>query len=175
MSNTTNNKNDEWRPIYRVGNNNYGGLYAVNKLGQVKSLRNRNVFSGGRKTRDKSGLLDLQKKSASNYLFVNLADPNGKIVSEYVHTLVLTAFVGPRPNGMVACHWNDKRFDNRLSNLRWDTMKNNQADAKFNRYSKTERLPGDQREWEFLEGIEANGWEDQFVELWIKFKSDEAA
>lgn len=44
--------------------------------------------------------------------------------------LVLEAFVGPCPPGMVACHWPDRDTANcRLDNLRWDTEKANAADA----------------------------------------------
>lgn len=52
-----------------------------------------------------------------------------KAVTKFVCHLVLEAFVGPRPCGMVACHRNDHAADNRLSNLRWDTPKANAADA----------------------------------------------
>ena len=47
----------------------------------------------------------------------------------YVHHLVLEAFVGPRPEGTECCHGNGIRSDNRLCNLRWDTHKENYADA----------------------------------------------
>lgn len=46
-----------------------------------------------------------------------------------VHTLVLTAFVGPRPDGMEACHLDGTRTNNNLSNLRWDTRKGNARDS----------------------------------------------
>jgi len=49
--------------------------------------------------------------------------------TKFVHRLVLEAFVGPCPPGMVACHRNDDASDNRLENLRWDTHKGNAADA----------------------------------------------
>lgn len=43
--------------------------------------------------------------------------------------LVLLAFVGERPNGKDCCHWDDDQSNNALSNLRWDTPKNNSQDA----------------------------------------------
>lgn len=47
-----------------------------------------------------------------------------------VHRLVLEAFVGPCPDGMEACHDPDPNPANNAStNLRWDTHKNNIADA----------------------------------------------
>ena len=41
---------------------------------------------------------------------------------------VLNAFVGPRPDGLFACHNNGDKLDNSLSNLRWDTRSNNERD-----------------------------------------------
>src|SRR5215813_4747451 len=45
-----------------------------------------------------------------------------------VHTLVLLAFVGPRPAGMQCCHRDGDRTNNRLENLRWGTWRDNYAD-----------------------------------------------
>jgi len=50
--------------------------------------------------------------------------------ARFVHVLVLESFVGPRPEGMQACHNNGDPSDNRLENLRWDTPKNNVKDRK---------------------------------------------
>lgn len=47
-----------------------------------------------------------------------------------IHSLVLTAFVGPRPPKMDACHFDGDPKNNALSNLRWDTRKANVADAR---------------------------------------------
>lgn len=47
---------------------------------------------------------------------------------EFLHRLILEAFVGPCPDGMVTCHGDGNRLNNRLDNLRWDTPKNNKAD-----------------------------------------------
>lgn len=47
-----------------------------------------------------------------------------------VHTLILIAFVGPRPKGAECCHSDGNPGNNSLGNLRWDTRKANCADAK---------------------------------------------
>lgn len=48
--------------------------------------------------------------------------------AQLVHQCVLIAFVGPRPDGCVACHANGVRHDNRVSNLRWGTHSDNMRD-----------------------------------------------
>ena len=42
--------------------------------------------------------------------------------------LVLTTFRGPRPLGMVGCHNDGNKLNNRADNLRWDTHGGNEAD-----------------------------------------------
>lgn len=59
--------------------------------------------------------------------FVNLANGGERKICR-VHVLVLEAFVGPRPDGLQGCHWNDIKTDNRLENLRWDTASANMHD-----------------------------------------------
>ncbi len=59
-------------------------------------------------------------------------DGAGRQVKRMVHLLMLEAFVGPRPAGPVACHANDIKTDNRLSNLRWDTPSSNWDDRRRN-------------------------------------------
>lgn len=54
------------------------------------------------------------------YLAVSLKD-EGVRRRVRVHTLVLEAFVGPRPEGMVACHGPAGLDVNTPANLRWDT------------------------------------------------------
>jgi hypothetical protein len=46
-----------------------------------------------------------------------------------VHQLVLLAFVGPRPPGKVASHLDDDRTNNALSNLAYQTHRENMLDA----------------------------------------------
>ncbi len=53
---------------------------------------------------------------------------DGKKLGRFVHHLVLEVFVGPRPDGMEACHRNGDWRDNRLENLRWGTPESNYRD-----------------------------------------------
>src|SRR5262249_50227005 len=54
----------------------------------------------------------------------------GRQTGFYVHHLVLTAFVGTRPEGAeCCCHGNRDKVDNHLGNLRWGTAADNRADA----------------------------------------------
>lgn len=54
---------------------------------------------------------------------------NNKGYMKLVHRLVLETFVGRCPKGMQCCHNDSNKVNNRLENLRWDTPKNNHADA----------------------------------------------
>lgn len=55
---------------------------------------------------------------------------NGEGKPFFVHRLVMAAFVGPCPDGMVVCHNNGNGLDNRLDNLRYDTQSENMNDTK---------------------------------------------
>ncbi len=55
---------------------------------------------------------------------------NRKHTNKLIHVLVLEAFVGPRPKGAFACHYDGDPTNNRLSNLRWDTWASNIADMR---------------------------------------------
>jgi len=46
-----------------------------------------------------------------------------------IHRFVLEIFIGPCPKGMESCHNNGNKLDNRLENLRWDTLHNNIKDS----------------------------------------------
>jgi hypothetical protein len=46
-----------------------------------------------------------------------------------VHRLVLEEFVGPRPAGAVARHWDDNKTNNSVGNLLWGSPRDNLIDA----------------------------------------------
>lgn len=59
---------------------------------------------------------------------VVMQDADGKRRKKLLGSLVLTAFVGPCPDGMECCHNDGNPDNNRLENLRWDTHLGNMAD-----------------------------------------------
>lgn len=98
------------------------GFYKVSNLGRIKSLQR--VRRDGQLVRER--ILKQQENSNGRY-FVEL-NGDGKHRQRFVHRLVLEAFIGPCPEGMESCHWNDDPSDNRLSNLRWGTHSDNMND-----------------------------------------------
>lgn len=103
---------ERWLPV--VG---YEGRYEVSDLGRVRSL-----IGGVRLLRE----LD----NGAGYKQFSLCHVSGKIHKVYAHRAVLEAFVGPRPHKYHACHEDNDRSNNSLSNLRWDTCANNHADKR---------------------------------------------
>lgn len=60
-----------------------------------------------------------------------------------VHLLILRAFRGPKPEGMVSRHLNGDRRDNRIVNLRYGTPAENSGDmVAHGRSMRGERSPG---------------------------------
>lgn len=117
---------EEWRPV--VG---HEGLYEVSNEGRVRSL-NRVIWQYSRHgvlhPHHLRGRVLRGVPTPAGYRKVQLGARNDRLV----HSLVLEAFVGPRPVGQVSCHYNDHKDDNRLANLRYDTEVANVADAKRN-------------------------------------------
>jgi hypothetical protein len=64
----------------------------------------------------------------NGYLYVSLPYHRGGTCGRGIHRLVLEAFVGPCPPGMECLHVDGDRENNRVSNLRWGTRRENQAD-----------------------------------------------
>lgn len=107
-----------WLPVA-----GFEGRYEVSSSGSVRSL-DRLIDPGGRGRRRMRGRVLSQVVTPNGYCSVML--PNGRSL---IHRLVLTAFVGPCPDGMEGCHNDGDRSNNNLENLRWDTRSENNHDA----------------------------------------------
>lgn len=114
---------ESWRPAY-----GYEGLYEVSSIGRVRGLSREHSHWTGKGTVAVPGRFLSPAVVAGGYRAVSLSK-GGHIRRIPVHTLVLEAFVSPRPDGMHCCHNNGRPDDNRLENLRWDTPSANTLDT----------------------------------------------
>jgi len=109
---------EAWKPVRE-----YEALYEVSSFGKVRSL-DRKVWNGVGFYLKKGRVL--APWTSAQHLYVSLCD--AAPLKHLVHRLVLDAFVGPCPGGQEGCHYDGNPSNNRVSNLRWDTSKNNHAD-----------------------------------------------
>lgn len=103
-------------------------MYDVSDNGRVRSWRVRGNNNGCDTCRWAKEPTILKQWRRNYYLGVNIVNTHGKSTFS-VHKLVLTTFHGLGGDGMVCCHNNGERDDNRASNLRWGTPKENMADT----------------------------------------------
>jgi hypothetical protein len=113
---------ETWLPV--VG---WEGLYEVSDQGRVKSLARRSHLYGGR-YRNYPEVIRSQPTHREGYKLILLTRNRCRTMKR-VHMLVLTAFKGPCPPGMVSCHNDGNPANNRLDNLRWDTQSSNIRDS----------------------------------------------
>lgn len=105
------------------------GMYEVSDLGNVRSW-----FRLGRKgsvSQRAASSKIIKPSTEGGYKRVTLRMPDGTCRYEGVHVLVLETFVGPRPGHprqVHAAHNSGDNTDNRLTNLQWKTVVENQAD-----------------------------------------------
>ena len=129
--------NELWKAIP-----GYECRYEVSDQGRVRSL-DRDVvcigkIKGAYTSRKKGRVL---RPGASN--FGHLSVVLGRRNTRMVHELVLAAFVGPRPANRECCHNNGVPTDNRLTNLRWGTRRENISDSvRHGNWLTPERLVG---------------------------------
>ena len=117
-----------WKPIL-----GYEGIYEVSTLGGVRSITRRYIPVGGKNARLHKGRVH-KAAYRDGYLRVQLTDVHGKRKNQSVHRLVMITFVGlPKGDRNIVDHKNEKRDDNRLSNLRWATLSENSCYSVANR------------------------------------------
>lgn len=96
---------EEWRPVIW-----YEHRYEVSNMGRVRSL--------------KTGRILKPILHPRGYVKVYLRDC-GKDRQVLIHSLVMEAFVGPRPEGITINHKNGVKDYNALPNLEYMTMRDN--------------------------------------------------
>lgn len=98
---------EDWRQVPQFPE------YEVSSLGRVRIIR--------------SGKIVRICRTTDGYSRVSLSNAEGRTTFR-MHRLILMTFVGPRPTGMCGCHHDRNRQNNAISNLRWDTFSNNNAE-----------------------------------------------
>lgn len=106
---------EQWRPIP-----GFEGLYEVSDQGRVKTLPRWRITH----ERIHKGAV----RPSDGHIQVNLRK-DGHAYPTYAHTLVMLAFVGPRPEGADIRHLNGDPTDNRLDNLTYGSRSENLHDA----------------------------------------------
>ena len=113
MSHDTSNPKEQWRDIP-----NYEGYYQVSDHGRVKSFHDA----------DREGRVLRNSFHTDGYPQVSLTR-NGNRSTRKVHSLIMEAFKGPRPEGMEIRHLDDNPENNHISNLRYGTSSENRLDS----------------------------------------------
>ena len=105
--------------------------YEVSNLGRVRS----SCCNAGRKKK----FIIKPSLRTNGYFYVTLFDTNAetgkvKVKQVGVHRLVARAFIGEYPPGCVIDHINGEAWDNRLENLHYASLSENQANKHNDRY-----------------------------------------
>lgn len=101
-------QNEVWKDA-----SGYGGRYKISNTGKLKSF--------ARKT---PALLKCSPCTRSGYRTVQLW-MRQKCKVAFIHSLVLEAFVGNRPDGYVCNHKDGNKLNNNVHNLEWVTCQEN--------------------------------------------------
>lgn len=133
---------EHWLPI--VG---WEPFYQISSRGRVRTVE-RTVACvnprGGWCSRVLPSMTLKPKKNRRGHLRVMLKVA-GRRKHAYIHVLVAEHFLGPRPAGLLVCHRDDEKRNNRLENLYYGTRSENAQDAIRNgrwRRKLRAKLPG---------------------------------
>jgi len=119
------------------------GMYQVSNLGRARSLDREVAGRPGRRGHIKKGKIlkqfkTMNTKSNTQYYLIHMTCAEKKISRAFILSiLVCTTFNGPRPESIdgdtrIDCmHINGDSLDNRASNLKWGTHRENCSDPAF--------------------------------------------
>lgn len=113
------NESEEWRPIP-----GYEGLYEASSLGRIRRVA-RWQYNAGQHERIWLREKILRPATQGGWAYYVSLMRDGKAATHTVHKLVLTTFVGPRPEGMEGSHLDGDARNCRPSNLVWETHAEN--------------------------------------------------
>jgi len=112
---------ETWLPVRE-----FEGVYEVSDHGRVRSVDRKDNHG-----RSLKGRILKERRARDGRPHLTLSS-QGRVRDLYLYTLVLEAFVCPRPPGMLGLHWDDNPQNNHLSNLRWGTHAENMRDMSRN-------------------------------------------
>jgi hypothetical protein len=135
-------ENEIWKPITEIKRKNqilkFEG-YEVSNLGRVRTYKQKygklsksSIISGINRPLKKTPTIITGRPDKRGYMQLCLSDVNKKRHNIRVHIVVAQTFLGFPDPGLIVCHFNDIKTDNRLDNLRYDTQKSNILDAQRN-------------------------------------------
>jgi hypothetical protein len=113
---------EEWRMI-----EGYDGLYEVSNCGRVRSWSTRGSHVRKRAAEPHLLSIEVNWRGACGVTLQRGREHHKRGV--LVHQIVMTAFVGHRPAGMVSRHRDGNPGNNHLLNLEYGTQFENMADA----------------------------------------------
>jgi hypothetical protein len=126
-----------WKPLERIVLKNgkifeFEG-YEVSSLGRVRTYKKRYGLGPDRRILNKEPYLIFGRKDMHGYSQFCLYDKNREKHNFRTHVLVMQTFIGAPKSNEVTCHWDDDKNNNKLSNLRYATQKDNGLDRVRNK------------------------------------------
>ena len=106
----------------------YIGYYQASTHGRIRSVSRKINRADGYTQRFKPRIMAQNKRDKRRGYLSTTLSKNGKQFYPFVHTLVLNTFVGLAFRGMECRHIDNNAANNHISNLKWGTHLENEAD-----------------------------------------------